>query len=126
LQLSTENDAFLFRLNRIDLTPEIKNLLQDETITKVGAAIKDDLKGLKELSDFNPGGFVELQDYVKAFDIQPNGLKKIAAIVLGIRISKSQQVSNWENPSLTESQLLYAATDAWVCGAIYDKLLKYS
>jgi len=126
LQLSTESDAFLFRLDRIKLNDDIKTLLQDNSITKVGAAINDDLKGLKELSDFQPGGFVELQDFVKTFGIEPNGLKKIAAIVLGIRISKSQQVSNWENPALTESQLLYAATDAWVCEAIYKKLLKYS
>jgi len=63
-----------------------------------------------------------LQQYVEAFQIEEKGLKKLSAIVLGKRISKSQQVSNWDMDDLTEAQLRYAATDAWICLEIYNAL----
>jgi len=50
-------------------------------------------------------------------------VKKMAAIILGVRISKTQQLSNWEAETLSESQCKYAATDAWVCREMYKKLL---
>jgi ribonuclease D len=59
---------------------------------------------------------------VKAFHIDELGLKKISGIVLNRRISKSQQVSNWDADELTEAQLRYAATDAWICLMIYYRL----
>jgi ribonuclease D len=51
-------------------------------------------------------------------------VKKLAANILGIRISKSQQLSNWEADVLSSGQKMYAATDAWVCREMYLKLLK--
>jgi ribonuclease D len=39
-----------------------------------------------------------------------------------MRISKAEQVSNWEATSLTQKQLIYAATDAWACLEIFKKL----
>ncbi|MBN2521455.1 MAG: 3'-5' exonuclease domain-containing protein 2 [Bacteroidales bacterium] len=122
LQLSTKNDAFLFRLNKIGLPEEIVSILTNEKITKVGTALKEDLKTLKELNDFNPAGFIDLQDYSNQYGIKANALKSLTAIVLGFKISKSQQTSNWENDELTEAQLKYAATDAWVCYKIYNEL----
>jgi ribonuclease D len=71
---------------------------------------------------FSPSGFVDLQKFVRDFGIQCSGLKKLSAIVLGFRISKRQQVTDWEAEQLTEAQLIYAATDAWVCHQIYKKL----
>jgi len=121
LQLSTENEAFLFRIHRF-FPIEIISILEDENINKVGTAIRDDILGLKKYHKFTQAGFVELQDYVNQFNIEANGLKKIAAIVLDSRISKNQQTSNWENVELSEAQQIYAATDAWICLAIYNKL----
>jgi ribonuclease D len=69
-----------------------------------------------------PAGFVDLQSFVKSFGIESSGLKKLAAIVLGFRISKSQQVTDWEVVELSEAQKVYAATDAWVCYEVYKKL----
>ena len=87
-------------------------------------AIHDDITGLKRIKPFTPEGFVDLQDYVKDFGVEDNGLKKLAANILGIRISKRQQTSNWEQEMLTQAQIEYAATDAWVCHEIFDKLHK--
>ena len=122
LQLSDARRAFLFRVNEIGLPDELLDILSDESVTKVGVAIHDDIKGLKAIRNFRPGGFIELQDYVKDFGIISSGLRKLSAIILGFRISKRQQVSNWEANELTDAQLQYAATDAWVCYEIYKKL----
>ncbi len=122
LQLATKDIAYLFRLNYIGLPPELVNILADENIIKVGAAIKDDILSLQKLTSFVPGGFIELQEYVKEFNIESNALRKISAIVLNFKISKSQQVSNWEREGLTEAQEIYAATDAWVSYMIYQEL----
>ena len=124
LQLATGNDAFLFRINKIKLPDTLVRILSDSDIIKVGAAIRDDIKGLQKYSDFAPAGFIDLQNYVSDFGIESNGLRKLAGIVLNFRISKRYQVSNWENKKLSEGQLKYAATDAWVSYKVYLELEK--
>jgi ribonuclease D len=125
LQITTSNQAFLIRINKIGLPDEVKEILANPEIIKIGLAIKDDIKILREINDFEPAGFVDLQDYVEEFAIEAKSLKKITGIVLKKRISKSQQVTNWEKEDLSEAQQVYAATDAWVCLQIYRKLNKY-
>lgn len=120
LQLSTKTRAFLFRINRIGFPKAIADLLADENVIKPGVAIRDDIKGLQAFRNFKPAGFVELQDEAKEMGIQNFSLKKLAAIACGFRISKGQQLSNWEADSLTEAQQRYAATDAWVSLEIFE------
>jgi ribonuclease D len=124
LQLSTNTDAFIFRLKKTGLLPELIQILSSPYILKVGAAIHDDIKHLKIVSFFKEGGFVDLQSFVKQFGIENFGLSKLAGIVLKFRISKSQQLSNWENEILLPPQLIYASTDAWVALRIYQELNK--
>lgn len=119
LQLSTKTHAFLFRLNRIGLPNQIRDLLADPNVIKPGVAIRDDIKGLQGIKSFKPGGFVELQDHAKELGIQNFSLKKLTAIACGFRISKGQQLSNWEADELTEAQKIYAATDAWAALEIF-------
>jgi ribonuclease D len=123
IQLSTEDLACLFRINRIGIPDELADLLSDPSVIKTGVAVHDDIKFLKSVRKFNPEGFIDLQTLVKDFGIQSSGLKKLTAIVLGFRISKRQQVTDWEAEELTEAQQIYAATDAWVCYQIYKKLV---
>ncbi len=122
LQLSSADRAYLFRLQKIGLPQELIYLLSDPNIQKVGVAIHDDIKALQRLEYFQPKGFVELQDEVKDFGIQDFSLKKIAGIVLGVRISKSQRLTNWE-AELSPAQQTYAATDAWIAHEIYQSLV---
>ncbi|MFO7827812.1 MAG: 3'-5' exonuclease [Bacteroidales bacterium] len=122
LQLTTSNEAFLIRINKIGLPQEIIDIFNNKEVKKIGLAIKDDIKILQDIHQYDPVNFIDLQDYVKFFNIESQSLRKIAAIVLNIRISKSQQVSNWEKEELSEGQLLYAATDAWACLQIYKTL----
>jgi ribonuclease D len=126
IQLSTGNLACLFRINKIGIPDELADLLSDPSVVKAGVAVHDDIRFLKGVRKFTPHGFIDLQNFVKDFGIQSSGLKKLTAIVLGFRISKRQQVTDWEAGQLTEAQQIYAATDAWVCHQIYKKLVNGS
>ena len=123
LQLSGPDRAYLFRLNKIGMHRRLCNLLASEKVIKVGAAIHDDIRGLQKLRDFVPASFEDLQKMVWEWGIRDKAVKKMSAIILGFRISKTQQLSNWEAETLSESQCKYAATDAWVCREMYLKLM---
>lgn len=124
LQLSGPEKAYLFRIRNMGMHRRLCNLLADKRIIKVGAAIHDDIRGLQKLREFEPGSFVDLQKIVWEYGIKDKSVKKMTAIILGFRISKTQQLSNWEAEALSESQCKYAATDAWVCREMYLKLMK--
>ncbi|MFZ2341281.1 MAG: 3'-5' exonuclease [Bacteroidales bacterium] len=123
IQLANDELACLIRINKVGIPHQLAALLADESVIKAGVAVHDDIRFLKRIRGFDPLGFVDLQKFVRDYGIQVSGLKKLAAIVLGFRISKRQQVTDWEADQLSEAQLVYAATDAWVCHQIYKKLV---
>ncbi len=123
LQLSSEDKAFIFRLQQLGLPAELCSILSDPAIIKVGAAVRDDINGLNGYSHLEAYGFKDLQGLAEKFGIEEKSVRKMSAIILGIRVSKSQQLSNWETSKLTEAQLNYAAIDAWVCRQMYVKLM---
>jgi ribonuclease D len=122
IQLSNSEIACLIRINKIGIPDELVTILSDPGVIKAGVAIHDDIRFLTGVRKFRPEGFIDLQGFVKEYGIQSSGLKKLAAIILGFRISKRQQVTDWEAIELSEAQQIYAATDAWVCHQIYNKL----
>jgi len=122
LQLAFDNTAILFRINKIGLPDPLIRVLSDPGKIKAGVAVHDDIRVLQNIRNFVPAGFIDLQKIVKEHGIESISLKKLSAIVLGFRISKSQQVTDWNADVLTEAQLKYASTDAWVCYEIYRKL----
>lgn len=122
LQISSEDHCFLFRLNLTGLTLPLIELLESPSITKVGLSLRDDFMMLHKRAPFEQRACVELQEYVRAFGIQDKSLQKIYGILFGEKISKSQRLSNWEADALTEPQKQYAATDAWACLNIYNRL----
>ena len=124
LQLSGSDKAYLFRINKIGMHRRLCNILASDKVIKVGAAIHDDIRGLQKLHEFKPAAFIDLQKIGCEWGIRDKAVKKMAAIILGFRISKTQQLSNWEAENLSESQCKYAATDAWVCREMYLKLLQ--
>ncbi len=122
LQLSTADTCFLIRLCRTGMPDSLVALLENKEIIKVGVSLHDDYQALSRRRRFKAGGFFDLQKYVDKFGIQEMSLQKIYAIIFGERISKSQQLSNWEQDVLTDKQKQYAATDAWACLNIYNRL----
>ena len=123
LQLSGPNRAYLFRLQTLGMRNSLCSILSTDKIIKVGAACLDDVRGLQRLHGFKAAGFVDLQKIAWEWGIRDKSVKKLAANILGCRISKAQQLSNWEAPTLPEAQCRYASTDAWVCREMYIKLL---
>ena len=124
IQIGIPDEVFLIRINQTGLADPIISFFENKNIEKIGVALTDDIKDLQKVKNFKPAGFVDLSKEVKQIGIESNGLRKLTAIMLGFRISKNAQVSNWEAPELTEKQLRYAATDAWVCLEMYAKLLE--
>lgn len=124
VQLSTMDDAYLFRLNNMGYPTSLFELMSDPSILKLGISIDDDLKDLNKARKFKPKNFTDLNDVVRELGVKHMGVKKLAAVFLESRISKNQQVSNWEAETLTLSQQKYAATDAWICLAIHEQLIK--
>ena len=123
LQIASMDECYLFRLNKTGITSDIKHLLETEDILKVGLSVKDDFQSLRKLEpSLQPNGFLELQTWVKDYDILDNSLSRIHAIVFGQKISKSQRLTNWEANELSEFQQMYAATDAWACLRIYNRI----
>jgi len=124
LQLSTNDKAYLIRLDKTGLTNEILKILTNHKIKKVGVGIRDDIKALQRLNSFKPGGFIEIQDFARDVGLESFSLKKLAALVMQIRISKRQRLSNWEAENYTEGQANYAATDAWAALLIFSGLTR--
>ncbi|MAE15931.1 MAG: histidine kinase [Deltaproteobacteria bacterium] len=115
LQLATRDECFLFRLNHLSLPDYLQRLLASPNSIKIGVALRDDIRALRRLNDFNPQGFVDLSEIGRQLGIVTVGLRNLAAILLKVRISKKAQLSNWERPKLDTTQQSYAATDAWIC-----------
>lgn len=126
LQLSTDAECFLLRLNRIGLPRPVVELFERDDILKVGLSLRDDCTGLRRLSHFEGAGFVELQQLCPAYGMRSAAsLQKIYGITFGEYISKSQRMSNWEARQLTPQQQAYAALDAWASLRIYRRMLEH-
>ena len=124
LQVSSHDVCFLFRLNQIGMSMSVKQLLEDTTVPKVGLSLRDDLNSLHKLGDFNAGNFIDLQDHVREIGVEDMSLQKLYANFFGQRISKREQLTNWEADVLQDKQKLYAATDAWSCIMLYEELMR--
>lgn len=125
LQLATDNEVYLFRLNKCGFPPVLRHILEDPETTKIGVGIRDDIKHLQKLGSFTPGSFVDLQAYAEKFGIEDKSFSKLMAIIFGVKISKRQRTSNWESNVLTEAQIRYAATDAWGALKMYQQLANH-
>ena len=122
LQVATPDTCFLFRLRHTGFTPALKKFLEDKTVEKVGLSLTDDMNSLHRLGSFTPGRFTDIQHIVKEVGIEDMSLQKIYANLFRQKISKRQQLSNWDADILSDRQKHYAATDAWACINIYNEL----
>ena len=122
LQVSSYDVCFLFRLNQLGLSPSVKCLLEDKQVPKIGLSLRDDLLSLHKLGDFNAGYFIDLQDHMREIGVEDLSLQKLYANFFAQKISKREQLTNWEADILQDKQKLYAATDAWSCIMLYEEL----
>lgn len=122
LQVSTDDTCFLFRLNMIGITSAIMRLLENTQVPMIGLSWHDDILSLQRRKKFSPGLFVDLQNLVGKIGIEDLSLQKIYANIFGKKISKRQQLSNWDAAVLNDKQKRYAATDAWACLQLYKEI----
>ena len=102
----------------------MKRLLEDRKVLKVGLSLHDDINSLSKRFTFKPGFFLDLQNIMKELGIEDLSLAKLYANLFGMKISKREQLSNWEADVLSEKQKRYAATDAWACINLYEEYLR--
>lgn len=124
IQLSTSTEVFLFRINKIGLHEDLIALFESDKIAKIGVGMSADIVELKRIRTFTQNNCIDLNDLMPTLGVEKIGIRNLVAILLERRVSKNQQVSNWENEELTRSQQQYAATDAWVCYKMYTLLIK--
>lgn len=125
VQVASTERCYLFRLTHVGMPEALAGVFANPKICKVGLAFKDDLNGLKRRRQFVPRNCVDLQSIVGQYGILDLGLQKIFAICFGQKISKAQQLTNWENSHLTAEQARYASTDAWATLLIYMDLMQH-
>lgn len=125
VQIASHERCYLFRLTHIGMPQELADFFANPDICKVGLAFKDDINGLRRRRNFTPANCIDIQKLVAQYGILDMGLQKLFAICFEKKISKAQQLTNWENSHLTPEQARYASTDAWATLLIYEDLLKH-
>lgn len=123
IQLGTPDCVYLFRISLVKTLAPVRSILESTSILKTGVAIKDDVKELRKMEDFQPGGFVEIADITLKLGYENRGLRALAGLLMNGRISKAAQVSNWARPELDKKQIRYAATDAWISRELYVRAI---
>lgn len=119
VQIATSRTVYLFQLRQMDFAPVLTSVLNDADIVKAGVALDHDLRQLQALFPFEPRGVLDLGEVARKRGMQQSGVRNLAGILLGFRITKGSRTSNWGRPVLSPSQITYAATDAWACRELY-------
>ena len=124
LQVATEDQCFLFRLNHIGLPDSLVRLLSNKMVPMIGLSWHDDLLSLHRRREFEPGWFIDIQNIIGNIGIKDKSLQKLYANLFGEKISKRQRLTNWEADVLTDKQKEYAAIDAWACIRLYNEIMR--
>ena len=126
LQLSADDNVFLFRINKLGFHPFLIDILSNPDIIKVGIDLKNDIIGLKKIKLFCDANFIDLNSLALKKGFQSIGAVKLSIMLLGYRISKKQRLSDWSAKKLTHFQMNYAAIDAWICPKILQAFVDKS
>ena len=122
IQLAALDRVYIFQLKHIRSYEPIADILNDKKVLKAGIAVNDDIKKLNGIFSLGSSGFVELAEMASKAGIKNAGLRGLAALLFGFRISKQTKCSRWDAATLTHEQIVYAATDAWICRELYFAL----
>lgn len=119
VQAATARRVYLFQLRQSEVFQVLAELLTETRTVKVGVALANDLRSLKQLFPFNETNVLDLGVIARRCHLDQTGLRNLAGIFLGVRIPKGARTSNWAAPRLSTAQITYAATDAWVCRELF-------
>lgn len=121
VQAATARAVYLFPLARMDFSKVVGGLFAEPTIVKAGISVADDLKKLKEVFPFEESSVLDLGFVARQHGMKQTGLRNLAGVFLGFRVTKGAKTTNWAAPRLSAQQISYAATDAWACRELYLK-----
>lgn len=124
-QVATAQRVYLFPLLRLDCSAVLARVLAEPRITISGVALADDLRLLRDQFPFEPQSVTDLGLVAKRHGLKQTGLRNLAGIFLGARITKGAKTTNWSAPRLTQQQVVYAATDAWICRELYLRFQEF-
>jgi len=113
LQLAFGDSALLVQLFYVSVTPALRAVLADETVPKLGVGVLADVAKMRRDWGVDIRGAQELGT--------GESLAKVAFAATGVKLSKKKKTckSNWESRTLSPSQVVYAALDAWVAAEAY-------
>ena len=119
VQLATARAVYLLQVQQHDFSGALREILSSEKIIKVGVSVSDDVRMLKKLFQFDERSVVDLGKVAERHGLKQTGIRNLAGIFLGARIPKGAKTTNWAARRLSPRQIVYAATDAWVCRELY-------
>ena len=125
VQLATLERAWVFQLHDPDCRALVAGLLAQRGAIKAGFGLGDDRKRISAKLGVEPADVLELNTVFRERGYRKDmGVKGAVAVLFHQRFLKSKKAatSNWANPRLTESQLLYAANDAWAAARVFQAL----
>ncbi|MEY4419892.1 MAG: Ribonuclease [Pseudomonadota bacterium] len=125
LQLATAERAWVFQLHDPACRAVAAELLAHPGIVKAGFGLGDDRKRIVQKLGIEPTDVLELNTVFRAQGYRKEmGVKGAVAVLFNQRFQKSKKAatSNWANPHLSESQLLYAANDAYAAYRVWEAL----
>ena len=119
VQLATARAVYLLQVQQHDFSGALREVLSSENTLKVGVSVSDDVRMLKRLFPFDERSVVDLGKVAERHGLKQTGIRNLAGIFLGARIPKGAKTTNWAARRLSPRQIVYAATDAWVCRELY-------
>ena len=125
LQLATPERAWVFQLHDLACRAVVAELLALPRIVKAGFGLGDDRKRILAKLGVGPVDVLELNTVFQERGYRKDmGVKGAVAVMFNRRFIKSKKAatSNWANPRLTESQLVYAANDAYAAIRVFNAL----
>lgn len=129
LQFATLDGAWLFQLHRTEFHEVLAGLLASTALLKVGFGLSTDLTLIRQRFGIEPGAMFDIDTEFRRRGYRKSvGVKTAVALVFNRRFAKSRKAttSNWANRQLSDSQLRYAANDAYAAIRVFDALgLRY-
>jgi ribonuclease D len=104
--------------------PNIERLLADKSIVKIFHFARFDLGVLAKSFGVMAGPVycTKIASRLARTYTDKHGLKDLTREMLGIDVSKQQQLSDWGADALTDAQVSYAATDVLYLHALKERL----
>ncbi len=125
VQLATESHAWVFLLHEAGCRTRVAELLARPAHRKAGFGLRDDTLRIRAKLGIEPEAVLELNAVFRERGYRKDmGVKAAVAVLFGQRFAKSKKAatSNWSARTLSESQILYAANDAWAARRVAQAL----